>query len=68
MLLLDGHSPASLAFARSLARAGIRVTVGAAAPDAPARFSRFCVQFLLYPSPMGDPEAFRQWLFEILSR
>lgn len=68
ILLLDGHSPASLAFTRSLARAGIRVTVGAASPDAPARFSRFCVQFLLYPSPMEDPEAFRQWLFEILSR
>jgi predicted ATP-grasp superfamily ATP-dependent carboligase len=68
ILLLDGHSPASLAFTRSLARAGIRVTVGAAVPDAPARFSRFCVQFLLYPSPMEDPEAFRQWLFEILSR
>lgn len=66
ILLLDGHSPASLAFTRSLALAGIRVTVGAASPDAPARFSRFCAQFLLYPSPMKDPEGFRQWLFEIL--
>ncbi len=67
ILLLDGHSLASLAFTRSLARAGIRVTVAAASPDAPARFSRFCARFLLYPSPMKDPEGFRQWLFEILS-
>jgi predicted ATP-grasp superfamily ATP-dependent carboligase len=68
VLLLDGHSLASLAFMRSLARAGIRVTVGAASSDAPARFSRHCVQFLLYPSPMEQPKAFRQWLFEILGR
>ena len=68
VLLLDGHSLASLAFMRSLARAGIRVTVGAASSDAPARFSRFCAQFLLYPSPMEQPKAFRQWLFEILGR
>jgi predicted ATP-grasp superfamily ATP-dependent carboligase len=67
ILLLDGHSPASLAFTRSLAPQGIRVTVGAASPDAPTRFSRFCTQFLLYPSPMKDPEGFRQWLFDILS-
>jgi predicted ATP-grasp superfamily ATP-dependent carboligase len=68
VLLLDGHSLASLAFMRSLARAGIAVTVGAASSDAPARSSRFCVQFLLYPCPMEKPKAFRLWLFEILGR
>ncbi len=67
VLLLDGHSLASLAFTRSLGRAGIVVTVAAASTDAPARVSRFCVQFLVYPSPMAKPEAFRQWLFETVA-
>jgi predicted ATP-grasp superfamily ATP-dependent carboligase len=42
--------------------------VGAASPEAPVRLSRFCEEFLLYPSPMKDPEGFRHWLFEILNR
>ncbi len=66
VLLLDGNSAASLAFTRSLGRAGVRVTVADMSADAPARLSRYCSRFLVYPSPLDDPENFRAWLFQQL--
>ncbi|MBI1749139.1 MAG: ATP-grasp domain-containing protein [Acidobacteria bacterium] len=63
VLLLDGNSLASLAFTRSLGRAGIHVTVADPALDAPVRHSRYCARYLQYPSPLDHPEAFREWLF-----
>jgi predicted ATP-grasp superfamily ATP-dependent carboligase len=68
VLLLDGHSAASLAFTRSLGRAGVRVTVADFRPATPARLSRYCARFVLYPSPLDEPENFRHWLLRELSQ
>lgn len=68
VLLLDGYSAASLAFTRSLGRAGVRVTVGDFRAETPARRSRYCAKFVLYPSPLEEPEKFRQWLSAELHR
>jgi predicted ATP-grasp superfamily ATP-dependent carboligase len=67
VLILDGHALATLAFTRSLGRAGIRVTVGAESRKAAAGRSKFCAELLVYPSPM-HPQEFRRWLFETVSR
>jgi predicted ATP-grasp superfamily ATP-dependent carboligase len=64
VLLLDGASAASLAFVRSLGRAGVAVTAADFRAQAPARVSRYCRRFLLYPSPLDAPERFQEWLFE----
>lgn len=62
ILLLDGHSLQTLAFTRSLGRAGVTVTVAAGSPKAPAGVSRHCARFLIYPSPLENPDSFRHWL------
>src|SRR5271167_1772077 len=63
VLLLDAASAASLAFVRSLGRAGVRITLADFRAQAPARHSRYCGNFLLHPSPLDAPEKFREWLF-----
>jgi predicted ATP-grasp superfamily ATP-dependent carboligase len=68
VLLLDGHSLPALAFARSLGRAGVRITVAADSKHAPAAASRYCTQFLRCPSPLKDVEAFQTWLLDTVSR
>jgi predicted ATP-grasp superfamily ATP-dependent carboligase len=68
VLLLDGDSLASLAFARSLGREGIRVTAADPSPNAPVRFSRYCARYLQYPSALESPKAFREWLFAEIAR
>jgi predicted ATP-grasp superfamily ATP-dependent carboligase len=68
VLLLDGNSLASLAFTRSLGRAGVRVTVGDPSADAPVRSSRYCARYVQYPSPLAEPAVFRAWLFQEVAR
>ena len=52
ILVLDGHSPATLAFVRSLGRAGHWLAVGAAEGlAAPAWLSRYCRLRWQYPAP-----------------
>jgi len=52
ILILDGHSPAALAFVRSLGRAGHWLAVGAAnGSAAPAGLSRYCNLRWQYPAP-----------------
>jgi predicted ATP-grasp superfamily ATP-dependent carboligase len=68
ILLLDGASLAGLAFTRSLGAARVRVIVSDFSASAVARYSRYCHEFLLYPSPLADPPEFRRWLRETLQR
>ena len=68
VLLLDGYSAASLAFTRSLGRAGVRVTVADFRAETPARRSRYCSRFVRYPSPLDESEKFRAWLFAELAQ
>jgi len=65
--VLDGSSLATLAFLRSLGRAGLRITIADSSQDAPARRSRYCADFRVYPSPLDDVESFRDWLVRTVS-
>lgn len=67
VLLLDGYSAASLAFTRSLGRAGVRVTVADFRAETPARRSRYCARFAVYPSPLNQPGKFHDWLLTELA-
>ena len=67
VLLLDGYSAASLAFTRSLGRAGVRVSVADFRAGTPARKSRYCSRFMVYPSPLDEPERFHGWLLHEVS-
>ena len=59
MLVLDGHSAASLAFTRSLGRAGHWVAVGAnRGIFAPALLSRYCRARLAHPVSTDDSSVF----------
>lgn len=59
ILVLDGHSPASLAFTRSLGRARHWVAVGShQGSDAPAEFSRHSRLSTRYPVPSEDASGF----------
>jgi predicted ATP-grasp superfamily ATP-dependent carboligase len=62
VLLLDGNAMASLAIARSLGSAGVRITVADSSPNAPTRYSRYVDGFLLYPSPLERVDEFHEWL------
>ncbi len=59
VLILDGHSPAALAFARSLGRSGDWVAVGSnRGISAPAAYSRYCQKSFEYPISTDDATAF----------
>jgi glutathione synthase/RimK-type ligase-like ATP-grasp enzyme len=63
ILITDGHELAGLGAARSLGRAGHRVTV--AVPQglsAPVARSRYVAQVIDSPSPWADQAAFRRFL------
>lgn len=59
ILVLDGHSPAALAFVRSLGNAGHWLAVGAMeGVEAPAFRSRYCRQTWRYPPPLRGSTPF----------
>lgn len=59
ILVLDGHSPAALAFTRSLGRAGHWIAVGSnTGIGAPAEVSRYCKLSFRYPVPSEDAAGF----------
>jgi carbamoyl-phosphate synthase large subunit len=59
-LVLDGSYKQSLASARCLGRAGLRVAVGESIRDepVPAYYSRYCAHRVMLPSYVTQPEAF----------
>src|SRR5437660_5201335 len=58
VIVLDGNENQAVAAVRSLARAGHRVTVGAATSWSKAGWSRDCDQTFRYPAPQNDAPAF----------
>ena len=60
VLVLDGNENHAVASARSLARAGYRVEVGASARWSKAGWSRACSRSFTYPAPQEDSLAFVQ--------
>src|SRR5208337_2602441 len=61
ILILDGHSPAALAFVRSLGRAGHWLAVGAVeGVEASAFLSRYCRACWSYPAPTRGLSRFVQ--------
>lgn len=69
ILVLDGHAAASLAFTRSLGRAGHWVAVGAnEGIFAPAKLSKFCRTSFSYPVSTDDTAAFAAAVAEFASK
>ncbi len=68
VLVLDGDKVHALDIVRSLGRSGVRVTAGAARPDALAFTSRFAAHRELYPDPAANPAAFIEWLETAIGR
>lgn len=65
VLVLDGHSAASLAITRSLGRAKYWVAVGSnRGIDAPAELSRYCRLSTRYPVPAEDAAGFVESVLE----
>jgi predicted ATP-grasp superfamily ATP-dependent carboligase len=62
ILVLDADSVAGLAVVQSLGAAGYRCILGATRDDAPAFASRYAAGKALYPDPLADVEAFKEWL------
>ena len=69
VLVLDGHSPAGLAFTRSLGRAKHWVAVGSNhGISAPAASSRYCRQRFTYPIPSEDAAGFVEAVSQFVHR
>jgi predicted ATP-grasp superfamily ATP-dependent carboligase len=69
VLILDGHSSAALAFARSAGRAGHWVAVGANAGSfAAAQLSRYCKLSFSYPISTEDTHGFVEGVLDFINR
>lgn len=68
VLVTDGEERAALAAVRSLGRAGYRVYVCAVSRRSLAAASRYCYDCAQTPSPLGDPEEYRQAVATLLER
>ncbi len=64
----DGDERPALAVARSLARHGVQVIVGAPGQTSLASRSRACVRHVTYPSPHRHPEQFDRFLLDFVRR
>jgi predicted ATP-grasp superfamily ATP-dependent carboligase len=64
----DGDERPALAVARSLARQGVSVIVGAPGPTSLASRSRACARHVTYPSPYRHPEQFDRFLLDFVRR
>jgi len=64
----DGDQRAALTIARSLGRRGICVIVGEERPRSLASSSRYCSRHVTYPSPYRHPEAFEQFMLDLVVR
>ncbi len=69
VLILDGHSSAALAFARSAGKAGHWVAVGAnAGTFAAAQLSRYCKLSFSYPISTEDTRSFVETVLDFVNR
>ncbi|MBI5970691.1 MAG: ATP-grasp domain-containing protein [Deltaproteobacteria bacterium] len=67
VLVLDGMWNKTLAVVRSLGSRGLTLTVGEHTRFAAALFSKYCARAVVYPSPLGSPPAFIEWLLKEVS-
>jgi predicted ATP-grasp superfamily ATP-dependent carboligase/protein-tyrosine-phosphatase len=68
ILVLDGDQPAALSIVRSLASRGMTIDAGERAAKFLSSHSRHVRDALVYPDPLGDPEAFVDTIAERLAR
>lgn len=68
ILVLDGDMLPALAVARSLDRAGYRVTAASASASPITAHSRAIARHLRYPDPLLDRDGFLDWLDDHLQR
>lgn len=68
VLLTDAQQRKTLVAARSLGRKGLEVLAGEETRWALARFSKYCRQGMVYPSPGKKPDDFFHWLMETLRK
>lgn len=68
VLVTDGYARAALAVTRSLGSKGHSVFVCSEAETSLASSSKYCYQGLAYPSPREMPEAFIDFLLEVVEQ
>src|SRR5262245_13087452 len=68
VIVLDGNENQAVACARSLARAGNHVSVGADTPWSKAGWSRSCRDTFVYPAPQQDADSFIACITEEAAR
>jgi len=68
VLVTDGEERAALAVVRSLGRAGYRVHVCSASGRPLAAASRHCHASVTLPSPLREPESYREAIAKLLER
>ncbi|WP_111641471.1 ATP-grasp domain-containing protein [Marinimicrobium alkaliphilum] len=67
VLVLDAAQRSALSVVRSLGRAGLTVYTADAKQKALAGCSRYSKTYLKTPSPEDEPNAFLQWLEDLLA-
>ena len=65
ILIVGGDSSAGLAIIQSLGRAGYRCCIAGKSQEHAAFASRYALQRLTYPDPMGDSDAFCEWVIAL---
>ncbi len=65
VLVLDGNARAAITIIRSLGRSGVKVDVGAEY-RAYSTYSRYCCEFIKYPSPLKEKEKFLSFILQII--
>lgn len=68
VLLTDGHTRATLAVARSLARHGVSLVVLCPQPQSLAFYSRFVRYAVSSPDPFSHPDAFVHYVIEVIRK
>jgi predicted ATP-grasp superfamily ATP-dependent carboligase len=68
VLITDGDQRSALAVVRSLGRAGVPVTVGAAQSHSLAGSSRYCLKQLCYPTPYERAADFQDFIAQEMAR
>lgn len=68
VLVTDGHTRAGLAVARSLARRGVKVLVLGNDANSPVFHSRVVKNALTAPAPMHQPDAFLEYVLDLIQR
>lgn len=66
VLVTDGYARAALAVTRSLGSSGHKIFVASESETSLASSSKYCYQGLAYPSPREAPEAFLDFLVQVV--